>query len=139
MGSCRVTTAFDQPLDEPALEAQAPFQASHPAVIALVIIAKKVQQAMQRQHTKLDRQSMASLPGLTARNSSRNHDIAEFPGLPGRKRQHVGGSILTTVSLVECTHARVWNHCHGDGTSRPGGRHVLQPTAPAPARAPRRT
>jgi hypothetical protein len=33
---------FNQPLDEPALAAQAPLQASHPAIIVLVIIAKKV-------------------------------------------------------------------------------------------------
>jgi hypothetical protein len=44
-----VITPFNQPLDEPALTAQAPFQASHPAIIVLVIIAKKVQQAMQGQ------------------------------------------------------------------------------------------
>ena len=43
-------TPFNQPLDEPALAAQAPLQASHPAIIVLVIIAKKVQQAMQGQH-----------------------------------------------------------------------------------------
>ena len=31
-------TPFNQPLDEPALAAQAPLQASHPAIIVLVII-----------------------------------------------------------------------------------------------------
>ena len=46
---------FNQPLDEPALAAQAPFHASHPAIIVLVIIAKKVQQAMQGQDPELDR------------------------------------------------------------------------------------
>ena len=41
---------FNQPLDEPAPATQSPLQASHPAIIVLVIIAKKVQQAMQGQH-----------------------------------------------------------------------------------------
>jgi hypothetical protein len=41
---------FNQPLDEPALAAQAPLQVSHPAIIVFVIIAKKVQQTMQGQH-----------------------------------------------------------------------------------------
>jgi len=49
-----VLTPFNQPLDEPALTAQAPFQASHPAIIVLVIIAKKVQEAMKSQHSQLD-------------------------------------------------------------------------------------
>ncbi len=47
---------FNQPLDEPALAAQAPLQASHPAIIGFVIIAKKMQQTMQGQHPQLDRQ-----------------------------------------------------------------------------------
>ena len=122
-----MTTAFNQPLDEPALEAQAPFEASHPAVIVLVIIAKKVQQAMQRQHSKLDRDGMPGLPRLTARNSCRNHDIAEFPWLVGGKGQDVGSHVLASVSLIERAHARVRDHCHGDDTPRPGRRDLLKP------------
>jgi hypothetical protein len=96
-----VATALDQPLGESALVAQSPLEASHPAVIALVIIAKKVQEAVQGQHAQLDGNRMTGLPGLTARNSSRNHDIAKFPGLSGGKRQHVGRSVLAEVSAVE--------------------------------------
>jgi hypothetical protein len=83
------TAPFNQPLDEPALAAQPPFQASHPAVIVLVIIAKKVQQTMQRQHPQLNCQGVAGLPGLTARNSRSYHDIANVAGLAGGKREHV--------------------------------------------------
>jgi hypothetical protein len=69
-------TPFNQPLDEPALTAQAPFQASHPAIIVLVIIAKKVQQAMQGQDPELNRARVPRLPGLAARKSFSDHDIA---------------------------------------------------------------
>jgi hypothetical protein len=67
---------FNQPLDEPALTAQAPFQASHPAIIVFVIIAKKVQQAMQGEDPKLDRTRVPRLQGLAARKSFSDHDIA---------------------------------------------------------------
>ena len=131
-------TPFNQPLDEPALEAQAAFQASHPAVIALVIIAKKVQQAMQGQHPQLDRERMAGLPRLTARNSCRNHDIAQFARLAGGKRQDVGRRVLAAISVVERTHARVRNHGHGHRTARPGRRDAPASQRASPgARTPR--
>jgi hypothetical protein len=69
-------TPFNQPLGEPALTAQAPFEASHPAIIVLVIIAKKVQQAMQGQNPELDRAGVPGLPGLAARKSFSYHYIA---------------------------------------------------------------
>ena len=79
------TTPFNQPLDEPALAAQSPLQASHPAIIVLVIIAKKMQQAMQRQHPQLDSERVPGLTGLAGRNSRSYHDIAQLARLPGRK------------------------------------------------------
>jgi hypothetical protein len=51
-----------------------------------VIIAKKVQQAVERQHPQLDLNRVAGLPGLTPRNPARNHDFAQKPGLFGRER-----------------------------------------------------
>ena len=112
-------TPFNEPLDEPALTAQAPFQASHPAIIVLVIIAKKVQQAMQGQHPQLDRQGMPGLPGLTGRNPRRNHDIAEFAGLPGSKRQHVCYPVFAAVTMIQRADPGVRNDSHGHLAARP--------------------
>jgi len=49
----------------------------------LVIIAKKVQQTMKGQHTKLSLHRMAHLDRLTGRNSCSDHDIAEVARLIG--------------------------------------------------------
>jgi hypothetical protein len=110
---------FNQPLDEPALAAQSPLQASHPAIIVLVIIAKKVQQAMQRQHPQLDRQGMAGLTGLTGRNSRCNHDIAEFARLAGGKRQHVRYPVFAAVAVIQRADTGVRNDRHGHLAARP--------------------
>jgi hypothetical protein len=110
---------FNQPLDESALAAQSPLQASHPAIIVLVIIAKKVQQAMQGQHPQLDRQRMAGLTGLTGRNSRSYHDIAEFAGLPGAERQHVRYPVFTAVTVIQRADTGVWNDRHGHLAARP--------------------
>jgi hypothetical protein len=45
-----------------------------------VIIAKKVQQAVQRQNPKLCLDRMARLAGLPAGKARRNYDIAEVAG-----------------------------------------------------------
>jgi hypothetical protein len=46
-----------------------------------VIIAKKVQQAVQGEHPKFRRQAVPGLGRLAARNSKRDHHIAQFPWL----------------------------------------------------------
>jgi hypothetical protein len=56
-----------------------------------VIIAKKVQQAVQSQNPQLDLDRMACLPGLAARNPARNDDFAQKTGLIGCEREHVRG------------------------------------------------
>jgi hypothetical protein len=83
------STPLDQAFAQATLSAQTTFDPGHPAVILFVIIAKKVQQAVQGQHPQLDLEPMAGLPGLAARNSARYHDFAEKTGLLGRKREHV--------------------------------------------------
>jgi len=116
-----VITPFNQPLDEPALTAQAPFQASHPAIIVLVIIAKKVQQAMKGQHLQLDWQGVPGLLGLTGCNPRCDHDIAEISGFLSRERQHIGCRVFAAVLAVQRTHACVRNHRHGHLAAGPVG------------------
>jgi len=78
-------TPFDQAFAQATLPAQTTLDPGHPAAIPLVIIAKKVQQAMQSQHPKLNLNRVAGVPGLAARNSAGNHDFAEKTGLLSRK------------------------------------------------------
>ncbi|MDO8795779.1 MAG: hypothetical protein Q7J25_14300 [Vicinamibacterales bacterium] len=90
----------------------------------LVIIAKKVQKAMQGQHPKLGLQGVAGLAGLAARNTHRNHDIAKKTLLLRGKRQDVGGRIFSAVLPVQRPHACVGHQGHGDfpsGTRGCGG------------------
>jgi hypothetical protein len=78
-------TPLDQAFAQATLPAQTTFDPGHPAVIPLVIIAKKVQQSVQREHPQLDLNRMAGLPSLTPRNSAGNHDFAEKAGLLSRE------------------------------------------------------
>ena len=78
-------TPLDKAFAQATLPAQTTFDPGHPAVIPLVIIAKKVQQPVQRKDPQLDLNRMAGLPSLAARNSAGNHDFAEKTGLLSRK------------------------------------------------------
>jgi len=69
--------------------AQALLEPPHLAVIPLVIIAKKVQQTVKGKHPKFRRQAVPGVCRLAARNSKRDHHIAQFPWLIRRKRQNV--------------------------------------------------
>ena len=99
---------LDQALAQPALAAQAPLEPRHPAVVALVIVAEEVQQAVQRQHPQ------SRSPRLCpARRACRRATPAaittspSWPGSSGGKRQHVGGRSLRAESAVERADARV--------------------------------
>ena len=59
-------TPLDQTFAQATLPTQTTFDPGHPAVISLVIIAKKVQQAVQSQDPQLDLNRMAGQPGLAA-------------------------------------------------------------------------
>src|SRR5688572_31553632 len=77
--------ALDQAFAQSAPAAQPPLEPPHPAIILFVIIAKKVQQAMQRQDPEFGAERVAGGSRLPPRNSQRNHHIAELAGLPGRE------------------------------------------------------
>ena len=90
-----VTTApLDQPFAQAALAAQPALEPCHPAVVVLVIIAKQMQQSMQREHPQFGLQAVAGLPGLPAAQRRGDHDVAEIARLVGGKRQDVGRLIL---------------------------------------------
>ena len=135
--------AFDQPLAQPALAAQARLEAGHPAVIALVIIAKKVQQAVQRQHPKLGRRADARPAAPDGRATPAAITTSpSSPRLLGRKRQHVGRLRPCAVSAVERADARVGDHRDGHRAARAGRRDRCEParqpgrTRTAPATSP---
>jgi hypothetical protein len=74
-----LTTPLDQTFAQATLPAQTTLNPGHPAVISLVIIAKKVQQAVQCQHAQLDLNRVSRPSRLTPCNSAGNHDFAEKP------------------------------------------------------------
>jgi hypothetical protein len=77
--------ALDQAFHEPAAASEASFGASHAAVIALVIIAEQVQQAMERQDAQFGRERMTGVAGLASGDSGGNHDVTEVSALVSGK------------------------------------------------------
>ncbi len=130
--------AFDQTFAQAAPDSQSPLEASHRAVIALVIIAKEMQQAVQGQDAELRAEAVAGGSRLALRNTMRNHDIAELTRLIGRERQDVRRSILPPVSAIQL-HAR-GGRDHRDRDRTPGApwrnrpSHAASPAARTPAR-----
>jgi len=100
-------TPLDQTFAQATLPAQTTFDPGHPAVVSLVIIAKKVQEAVEPEYAQLDLDGVTGPPRLSPRNSARNHDFAEKTGLADTEREHVRGSILGTVSGVQLADTRI--------------------------------
>ena len=97
----------------------------------LVIIAKKVQKAMQGEHPELGLEGVPCLEGLPARNTYCNHDIAQKTLLLRRKGQDVGGRVFPPVLPVQRAHARVRHERHGDLPPGAGRRRRGEPWAKA--------
>ena len=123
--------ALDQPFDQAAAAAKAALDASHAAVIALVIIAEQVQQAVQRQHAQLGRERMPGLARLAPGDAGGNHDVAEVSPLIGWKRQDVGwprlssgigGSARARAHRARSRRSRCRGHARERSTARPGAR-----------------
>ena len=68
--------SFDQTVLHPRLPQQALLERSHPSMIAFMIVAEKVEEAVQGQNPKLDRKAMAELAGLAPGDAGGNHDVA---------------------------------------------------------------
>jgi hypothetical protein len=101
------STPLDQTFVQATLPAQTTLDPGHPAVISLVIIAKKVQEAVKRKYPELGLDRVSGLKGLTPRNSAGNHDFAQKTGLVRGEREHVRRDILRTIPCVELANARV--------------------------------
>jgi hypothetical protein len=119
--------SLDQSFPQPAARAQSGFDTCHPAVIALVIIAKKVQQPVQRQNPKLRLDRVARLPGLPAGDAGRNYDIAEVAGILGGKRKDVRYTEFAPVTVIQRPDAGVRDDGDSDGSAGTSRRHGRQP------------
>jgi hypothetical protein len=84
-------TPLDQTFAQATLPTQTTLNPGHPAVISLVIIAKKVQESVQSQHPQLDLKGVPGAARLTRRNPARNDDFPKKTGLFRGERQHVRG------------------------------------------------
>ena len=71
---------LDQALAQPALAPQPPLDPRHPAVVALVIVAEQVQQAVQREHPQLGALVVAGGARLAPRDAAGDHDVAQKAG-----------------------------------------------------------
>jgi hypothetical protein len=115
-GSCG---ALDQPFDQAAAAAEAALEASHAAVIALVIIAEQMEQPVERKDAKLSRKGMAGFPRLTPGHAGGNHDVAEVSPLVSGKRQDVGWFVFLSVLVVQGAHACIRDQRDRHVTARP--------------------
>ncbi len=59
-----------------------------------MIVAEQVQQAVQREHPRLDAEGVPRAAGLTARDAGRDRDVSQEARLPRGEREDVGGRIL---------------------------------------------
>ena len=69
--------SLDQTFAQPALAPEPALEACHPPVIPLVIIAKQVQQAVQREDPQLNLERVARVARLAPGNAGRNDDVAK--------------------------------------------------------------
>ena len=69
--------SFDQTVPHPRLSQQALLERSHPSPIALMIVAEKVEETVQGEDPKLDREAMAEIARLASGHAGRDGNIAE--------------------------------------------------------------
>jgi len=70
------TSAFDQPLTQAALPAEASFEAQHAAVVLLVIVSEEVEEAVQSKNPELGALGVARRAGLAPGDASRDDDVS---------------------------------------------------------------
>jgi hypothetical protein len=93
--------SLDQTFPQAAPHAKPGFDACHPAGVALVIIAKKMQQSVERQDSELRLQRVSGSTRLPARDTRGNHDIPEVARTVSRKRQHVRCTEFAPVTVIQ--------------------------------------
>ena len=67
---------FDQPLAQPALSAEASFEAQHATVVLLVIVSEEVEKAVQSKNPELGAFRVARRAGLAPGDASRDDDVS---------------------------------------------------------------
>jgi len=67
---------FDQPLAQPALSAEASFEAQHAAVVLLVIVSEEVEEAVQGKNPELGAFRVARGAGLAPGDASGDDDVS---------------------------------------------------------------
>ena len=93
--------SLDQAFPQSAAHVKPRLDAGHLAAVVLVIIAKKMQQSVQRQDAKFGLKPVSGVLCLTPRYPERNHDISKETRLLTWKRQHIRCAILASVTTVE--------------------------------------
>ena len=119
--------SLDQAFIQSTSAAEPGLQARHTSVIALVIIAKKMQQSVERQHPQLGLERVSRLEGLPARDACRNHDISEVTGVLAGKRQDVRRMVFAPVTTIDRTNTGVGDNRDGNRTPRAGRGYQRQP------------
>ena len=114
--------AIDQAGLQSAAAAEPRLDPLHSAVVvrSLVIVAEKVQQAVQREDAQLGLVGMPGLARLAARDAGRDHEVAESArrtegagravrrqSTVGDETEDVGRVVLAAVAAIEDAHARV--------------------------------
>ena len=122
---------LDQAGRQSAAGAQTGLDAGHPPGIALVIIAKEVQQAMEREDSKLSAKRVPRLPRLRAGHADPDDDIAESAPLAGGKRENVGGTVFATELSVESADALIGDESDGHAAAGSCGGNGRQPACEA--------
>jgi len=118
---------LDQTLTESTAPPQSRFDARHSPIITFVIIPKQMEKAVQRQHPQFGLERMTRGARLPPSHACRDHDVPETAGIAGRKRQHVGGSILLSIQAIQSPDTTIGDNGDHDGASSAGWRDRPQP------------
>jgi len=70
-------SAFDQPLVETTSSTQPALDSQHSPLVSLVIVAQKVQQAVQGENPELGAFRVARCAGLASGDTSRDDDVPQ--------------------------------------------------------------
>ena len=120
--------SLDQAFPQPAADTKPGLESGHLACIAVVIIAKKVQQSVQCQNAELGLETVSRTARLAPSHAHRNHDISNVPSIFARERQHVRYMVFAPVPPVERANLRIRHENHCDGTPRARGSDRRKPS-----------
>jgi hypothetical protein len=120
--------SLDQAFPQSAPDPEPRLDAGHSACVVLVIIAKKVQQAVQCQHAQFRLKPVSRVARLTPRHAQPNHDISDVTGIVIREGKHVRYTVFASVTPVERANSRISNEHHGHGAARSDGSQRRKPS-----------